>query len=49
MLVVLGFLLRLIDVSLWVITFGPVKTIMLMLKSSPKVVLSFSVSRLHYA
>ena len=37
MLVVIGFLLRLIDVSLWVVTFGPIKTITLMLKSSPKV------------
>lgn len=44
MLVVLGFLLRLIDVSLWVITLGPVKTIMLMLKSSPKVLLACLLS-----
>ena len=37
MLVVLGFLLRLIDVSIWFVTLGPVKTLKLMLKGSPKV------------
>jgi hypothetical protein len=37
---VLGFLLRLIDVSLWVITLGPIKTLMLALKAAPKVALA---------
>ena len=37
MLFVLGFLLRLIDLSLWIVTLGPVKTVMLMLKGTPKV------------
>ena len=36
-LAVLGFLLRLIDVSLWVVTLGPIKTLMLALKAAPKV------------
>jgi hypothetical protein len=37
MLFVLGFLLRIIDLSLWLVTLGPVKTVMLMLKGRPKV------------
>ena len=37
---VLGFLLRLIDVSLWVVTLGPIKTLMLALKAAPKVALA---------
>jgi len=37
MLIVLGVVLRLIDVSLWFVTFGPIKTLMLMLKSSTEV------------
>ena len=37
MLVVLGFLLRLIDVSIWFITLGPVKKKKIMNKGSHKV------------
>ena len=37
MLFVLGFLLRNIDLSLWLVTLGPVKTVMVMLKGRPKV------------
>ena len=40
MLVVLGFLLRIIDVSVWFATLGPLRTLALMLKASPKVLVN---------
>ena len=37
MLAVLGVFLRLIDLSLWIVTLGPLKTLSIKLKGSPKV------------
>ena len=34
-LAVLGFVLRLFDLSLWFVTLGPLKTLMLLLKGAP--------------